>query len=199
MMTSDISVLLAHLEIKEPVHICAHSMGTLVAQDFALKFPRQVKTLILLAPFAYYPAESLSLPLLRKIYNMDLENKAKTFLNLLFSQNFAQEILHTPEFYQFYKATLEEKENSSLQDLEYQARIMNSDLRDKIKDISCAVLLLAGNEDKLVPLESMSLLKEEIKNSRLNIIPGAGHALQIDSALRINPLIYQFLQENQAE
>ena len=49
MYVEDTNNLLNHLNIKEKVHLCGISMGGEIAQEFVLKYPEKVKTLILIA------------------------------------------------------------------------------------------------------------------------------------------------------
>ena len=52
MFVEDIKNLLEHLSIQEKIHLCGISMGGMIVQHFALKYPERVKTLILLATTA---------------------------------------------------------------------------------------------------------------------------------------------------
>jgi pimeloyl-ACP methyl ester carboxylesterase len=49
MFVEDINKLLKHLKIDEPIHLCGISMGGMIVQHFALRYPEKLKTLILCA------------------------------------------------------------------------------------------------------------------------------------------------------
>ena len=49
-MADDVAALLNHLQI-EQAYICGHSMGTSIAQQFALKYPQKSKKMILCSAF----------------------------------------------------------------------------------------------------------------------------------------------------
>ena len=59
MFVEDLKNLLDHLDIKEGMHLCGSSMGAMIAQKFALKYPAMVKTLILCGTFSYYPSKTI--------------------------------------------------------------------------------------------------------------------------------------------
>ena len=53
MFLDETIALLEHLQIEDQLHVIGISMGGMIAQQFALKYPKKVKTLILLATTAY--------------------------------------------------------------------------------------------------------------------------------------------------
>ena len=61
MFVKNIKDLIEHLEIKQKVHLCGISMGGMIAQQFALKYPDLVKSLILLATTAKVAVEPLKI------------------------------------------------------------------------------------------------------------------------------------------
>ena len=72
----------------------------------------------------------------------------------------------------------------------------NFDMRDLIKDIIQPTLLLSGSKDKMSIPGMMQSLHEEIPNSKLEIIPGASHAFNIEFPEETNRIIWKFIQEH---
>jgi len=50
----DIKTLLDYLDIQDKIHLCGISLGGMIVQNFVLKYPERIKTLILCATSAYY-------------------------------------------------------------------------------------------------------------------------------------------------
>jgi poly(3-hydroxyalkanoate) depolymerase len=59
--------------------------------------------------------------------------------------------------------------------------------------ISAPTLILAGDDDPIVPLVNQRILARLIRGSKLTIVPGAGHLLLLDSPELIAPVIDRFL------
>jgi len=55
-------------------------------------------------------------------------------------------------------------------------------------------LVLAGNEDVLVPPENSKILAERIPNARLQVIEGGGHRFLIEKPDVFNNAVLDFLQ-----
>jgi len=72
----------------------------------------------------------------------------------------------------------------------------NFDMRDSIKDINQPTLILTGSKDKMAMPGMTQSMCEEIPNSKLEIIPGAGHAFNIESPEETNRIIWKFVQEH---
>ena len=56
-------------------------------------------------------------------------------------------------------------------------------------------LVLAGDDDPLVPLANARLLAAAIPCARLHVIRGGGHLFLLDSAPQAGPLITRFLAD----
>jgi len=53
--------------------------------------------------------------------------------------------------------------------------IINEDLTSELKNIKAHTIIIWGKEDDITPLKSALVINENIKNSRLYVINGAGH------------------------
>lgn len=63
--------------------------------------------------------------------------------------------------------------------------------------LSAPTLVLAGDDDPLVPAFNPRLVARFLRRSTLRIIPNAGHLLLIDSADVVAPMIEEFLAEGE--
>lgn len=68
------------------------------------------------------------------------------------------------------------------------------DLEGELKGITAPVLLLVGDEDE--PCLDVNLwMKRLIPNTRLGILPGSGHAINLEEPALFNQLVEQFLAD----
>ncbi|MDO8057069.1 MAG: alpha/beta hydrolase [Candidatus Hermodarchaeota archaeon] len=176
-----VSCLLKGLDLI-PVIPVGHSIGGAVAMQFALDFPSKVQALILIgtgAKLGVYPAilEGLRLDYDRAI-NLTIGQMAfakRTDPKLV--EGAKHEALACPPAV-------------SLAD--FQA--CNAfDARERLDEITVPTLILVGAEDQLTPPKWSQYLNEHISNSRLEIIPGAGHFVQQERPQAVNQAILTFL------
>ena len=65
---------------------------------------------------------------------------------------------------------------------------------DRLHEIKCPTLLIAGSHDRLTPKSSMESMLQKIPNSTLKIIERAGHFLTLSRAPEVNKIIIDFLK-----
>ena len=71
-----------------------------------------------------------------------------------------------------------------------------TDFRDDLLRIDVPTLIVHGDADRILPLESTGArLPKLIKDSRLVVIPGGPHAINWTHADEINPLLLDFLTD----
>jgi 3-oxoadipate enol-lactonase len=73
---------------------------------------------------------------------------------------------------------------------------MNHDLKDRVSEITAPTLILAGEEDILIPLRYARILREKIKNSTLVTIKNCGHAPPIEKPDEFNRIVMNFLKDH---
>ena len=203
MLVEDLKQLLDYLGIEKGIHLCGSSMGTMISQKFALKYPKMTKTLILCAPGSYYPPKTSDQNLLtyNLLKDLDLEQRVKFWFPLIYSREFKKRLENDREFF-----------NEICKDMNFCAHLVdpplykdyinqnealkNFDMRGSLKDIIQPTLILSGSKDKMsIPGEIQSM-REEIPNSKLEIISGVGHAFNIESPEETNRIIWNFVQEH---
>jgi 3-oxoadipate enol-lactonase len=68
------------------------------------------------------------------------------------------------------------------------------DYRDKLASIAVPTLVIAGDQDVIMPLKGAEAMQREIPNSRLAVIKGAGHLAPMEQPEQVNRAIREFLQ-----
>jgi pimeloyl-ACP methyl ester carboxylesterase len=203
MFVDETKALLDSLGIKQKIHLCGISMGGMIAQNFVLKHPDMVKTLILLSTTPYYREENAQ-PITEEyraiMLDLDLEEGFKRKLDLMFSESFIRRVNEEEVLRNALFDTLMVKSasNATWQDLENRgAALLNHDTRDNLQKITQPTLIMHGTEDKFIPVEDAHLLDEKIPNSKLITLEGFGHgSLLVEDAERVNNLIWNFIKEH---
>ncbi|HWL32635.1 MAG TPA: alpha/beta hydrolase [Gaiellaceae bacterium] len=62
-----------------------------------------------------------------------------------------------------------------------------------LADVTCPALVVHGEEDKPVPVETARAVAGGLPDARLELIPGGGHRPDIRSPELVNPLLLEFL------
>lgn len=69
------------------------------------------------------------------------------------------------------------------------------DIRDNLHRISKPTLIICGSEDSLTPVKYSRFLEENLPQSRLEIINGAGHMVMLEKPEAVNRAIINFFEE----
>ena len=73
---------------------------------------------------------------------------------------------------------------------------MRHNLRDRVSEIHSPTLIVAGEQDILIPPRYSMILNEKIENSRLAVVNDCGHVPPIEKPDEFNTLVMSFLDEN---
>lgn len=200
MFMEDLKALLNHLNIQDKIHLCGISLGGMIVQNFALKFPEMVKSLILCATSAYYSPGPLmeSFELIREL---SMEEKVEALLPFTHSRVFIKKLREDQNLFDSIKNDAlfitPMRNPTRFQDYMNQANSMNThDTRDLLKKIKIPTLIVGAQKDRLIPPLHQEFLHENIDNSKLEIIKGCGHAFTIEAPDEVNELIWSFVHEN---
>ncbi|MCK4481339.1 MAG: alpha/beta hydrolase [Candidatus Lokiarchaeota archaeon] len=205
MFADDIKGLMDYLKI-ESVHLIGRSLGGMIAQNFVLKYPQNVKKLVLIATNAIFDNESVvDLIINNRIKDIELLKKdpVKAFWNkslFVYHQKFRRELKQNPKKKFFNVFSLEDLiEESTInpsraQDIINQGNAMKGhNTLNRLSEIKNETLLLAASHDRLIPKSLMVEINKRIPNSILKIIDKAGHFMTVSRATEVNNIILDFL------
>jgi len=71
---------------------------------------------------------------------------------------------------------------------------MTFDSRKRLADIGCPTLIIAGSQDRAVPMHHATMLHEAIRDSRLVVVDGAAHTLIWTHTAEFVRLVAEFLE-----
>lgn len=188
----DVKSLIDHLQINKAILI-GISYGSLVAQHFALLFPEKMEKMVLMSTFAhktpYYEAiETAWWSALRAGgYSLMLDVMLPTVL----SENYFENPLIPIDIMKTARQDI--NTNSEALFKLMTATRERPDYREKLKSIKVPTLIIHGEKDLLFPVFMANEVHKNITESRFEIIPGAGHTLNLEAVPQTIKLIKSFL------
>jgi pimeloyl-ACP methyl ester carboxylesterase len=170
-LAADLSVLLEHLGVASTA-VLGYSQGGAIAQQLALDWPQHCNRLVLACTYAFNMATPRE----------QLEGRVTpVLLRLLGPRRFAQFVVSQGA------KELDKERAAWLVDLmadQDRTRMiaawnetMAFDSRRRLADFACPTLVIAGAQDRAVPLHHARMLHAGIRDSKLVVIEGAGHTL----------------------
>ncbi len=185
----DLAALLVFLGI-DYAHIAGISYGGEVAQAFALKYPHQTRSLILIDTVSEVRPD-LRLVIESWVDTLRAEDP-DAFFNVSVPWNFS------PEWIAKNSAILKEaRARYALLDFPAVTRLCQAffevDFSDSLSNIQAPVCIVVGELDRLKGISYAQILKANLPQAELHILPGAGHATCWERPEELNSVILGFL------
>jgi len=159
------------------VSLVGSSLGGWVACWFALVYPEKIDKLVLVSPAGVYLSEDPPMTMQRLLEEIKLLYGA--------TAGSGQDKSAVGEL---------EKGLSTFKRL-YDGGGLEPDLSGVLSMIKAATLIIWGDEDHVIPLPYAGVFGAGIKNSRVNIIKGAGHLPYTEKPAVFNKTVSDFLKE----
>jgi 3-oxoadipate enol-lactonase len=199
LMAADLAGLLEVIGI-DVAHIFGVSMGGMIAQHFALNYPQKVTSLILGATKcggvheikASAEVDSVIHDMARR-QRLTPEERQKEMLPMTLSQRFIDE---NPAVIEQLVAKMLEYVTPTYALARQDGAIDGHDTYDRLPQIKAPTLVIAGEADRMIPVENSRLLASRIPNAELAILKGAGHAFYIEAEEETNQRILDFLSRH---
>lgn len=195
MMADDTAGLMDAIGL-ESAHIFGISMGGMIAQHFALRHTHKVRTLMLGCTRCGGPHSIIEtggpMPLNPDLVkNLTAEERAREMLPFLWSEEF---IGNNPEIVeeQIASASTYPIDPKSY---ERQLQAANGhDTWDRLPNITVPTLVIAGDGDRLIPVENSRILAERIPGAELVIQKGTGHGFYSEAVEDTKRTLLEFMQ-----
>lgn len=190
MMADDLAGLLDSIGIKS-AHIYGQSMGGMIAQEFALRHPRRVKSLALQCTTCGGPH---SPPLNEsKRFNPELRTK-------MTPEELGEETLQlcvTPGFIKKHPEVARRMKEAMMKHgaLRQAQAAKDHSTYERLPEIKVPTLILVGDVDAAIPAENSRILASRIPQAELVVFKGAGHIL-IEAGNKPAHVILEFLNRN---
>jgi pimeloyl-ACP methyl ester carboxylesterase len=197
MMAGDLAGLLDVIGI-DAAHIFGISMGGMIAQRFALNYPQRVISLILgctncggVHSIQPEPESVAALFDFERLKKMTLEEVVRQAMPFCFSQEFME---RNPDIVDTRVAKQLEYPTPARGATRQAEAIMGHDTYELLPKIEPPTLVIAGDGDRLIPVENSRILASRIPGAELVILKGVGHEFFIENAEEANKAVLDFLE-----
>jgi pimeloyl-ACP methyl ester carboxylesterase len=177
--------LRAYLEMfvqSPPYHLVANSLGGKVAVEFAACYPEQVARMVLLCPSGLSDEERL--PLVEGVRRNDPRSLVESV--------FADPRHADPRLLTYYEGRFKDRRwRSGL--LRTVQGTKDHRVRDLLPHVTQPTLLVVGEEDRIVDPRQAVEAAGGLPRGQVRVLPGCGHAPQIERAALVNRMVVEFL------
>jgi 3-oxoadipate enol-lactonase len=187
--SDDLAGLLDYLQVNEAV-VIGISVGGLIALDYAINHPQQVKALVLSDTGAKLGTADYWNERIEAVRANGLAHLAEPILTRWFAPIFLEQ---RPTEYQGYANMLTRTPAAGYNGT--CAALGAADLREPARTITAKTLVLCGAEDQATPPEIGRELAQTLPNARFELIDQAGHLPCIEQPEAMAAKIDQFLRE----
>lgn len=199
LLAADTAALLDGLNIESAV-VMGHSMGGYIAQELALSYPGKVSKLILCSTNFGGPHHVPITPEAMAVLSDVISDPITRFKNGLV-------VSTAPGFAEKHEQIIQEwldwRIANPLDLAGYQAQMAiglaliseAASFENRLPKINVPTLILFGVFDKVVPPDNAELLAEKIPNSKIVILPDAGHFFPIEVPRAAAQVVIDFMKE----
>jgi pimeloyl-ACP methyl ester carboxylesterase len=192
--------LIDHLDLGQVV-VVGHSMGGFTAAEFAIQYPQRVERLVLEAAAGISTNDLKREPLLagaRVVAAIMARGttKSRVFATRPRMRHFALNVaIRYPSRIpaDFAWELIEHSGREGFQPA--LKAILSYDFRDRLSKISCPTLVVAGDQDMLVPTQDADEYERVIPNARKVVFEDTGHSPMMERPQTFNDLLVEFLGE----
>jgi pimeloyl-ACP methyl ester carboxylesterase len=199
MMADDLAGLLDAIGI-DSAHILGISMGGMIAQNFALRHPGKVKALILGCTSCSDPGEDpdnagkdIVDPV--RLETMTVEERARSSLPFIYSQEF---IDNNPDI---IEEEIAMSVNNPVDVVGYNRQadaITTNDTYNRLPQLKMPVLVIAGDEDRLLPVKHSRIIASRVPGAQLTLLKGKGHGFFSEALDESKRIIDDFIKRSSA-
>jgi len=202
LLAADTIALLDQLGIQQAV-IVGHSMGGFIAQEIAVTYPQRVSNLVLCSTNFGGPHHIPITPEAWGVLSDVTSDPVTRFKNGLVVSTAPSFVEKNPEIIQQW---LEWRIQNPVDLVGYQAQMAiglgllaeAASFEHKLPAIKVPTLIVFGEHDKVVPAANASLLARQIPNSRVAILPSAGHFFPIETPEEAARIFVEFIHQEAA-
>jgi 3-oxoadipate enol-lactonase len=195
-LADDIAVVLDAAGVSR-ASLVGFSMGGNAAQAFAIRHPDRLDQLVLASTFARMnPQARLFLDAVLDVYETGAS--ARQMFDLICPWLFSIEFIADETHADYFVYPEDDPNEQPMDDWRklYRAQQL-FDSRGDLQSIAARTLVLVGDQDRLVSVDDAQLLADHIPNAKLDILPTAGHLINVEEPTQFRTAIGSFLAEHQ--
>ena len=188
-LADDLHALLKALNIAS-AHFCGLSMGGMIGQTFAIKYPGIFQSLIACDTTSRYPAAAAPLwqDRIRVAESQGLKPLVQPTLERWFTEPFRR---GKPEEVNKVAAQIEKTPVAGYVGCCH--AIPKIDVTARLKEIKCPALVICGEDDPGTPPAMAREIHDNLPGSKLVLIPQAAHLSNIEQPAAFNRALAEFL------
>jgi 3-oxoadipate enol-lactonase len=192
MLADDLSALLKQLGVSSP-HFCGLSMGGMIGQTFALKYPGVLKTLTLADTTSRYPAEAAPLwaERIRTAESKGMEALAQATVERWFTEPFRN---NSPQIVSEVRKLIVSTPVAGYAGCCNAIPKINATAR--LKEIKCPILVIVGADDPATPVAMAKEIQDNAPGSKLVVLPQAAHLANLEQPAGFTRALQDFLSSN---
>jgi 3-oxoadipate enol-lactonase len=203
LLAADTAGLLDALGIEKAI-VMGHSMGGFIAQAMALVFSHKVEKLILSSTNFGGPRHVPATPEAMKILtdvSVDALTRFKNGLSVSTAPGWTEKHPEMVEEWTKWRIA------NPIDPAAYQAQLAvglslypeAAAFEDRLSNVKVPTLILAGGYDQVVPPENASLLAKKIPDSKVVMLPEAGHFFPIETPEAASQAVIHFIKGGDAQ
>lgn len=184
------------LQVKgfDRVHLVGHSIGGMIALDYALRSPERVSSLILIATTSAFGGRDPEFKdrfLEQRLGALEaggsMRQAAEQLVPEIVGSSASSAVINEATAWMAdvpvdaYRAILE--------------CLVTFDRRDDISNINCPACLIAGGEDRTAPARTMERMATRMRDAEFHVIEKAGHLVNDEEPGQTNRIISEFLRK----
>ena len=169
----------------DKVHLVGYSLGGWIAAEFASFYPSRLRSLTLITPAGL---RILGKPITNLVAMLPDELMALIFND---PANMDQ---YLPDFEDFDEIVHQYGEAATLARLAWNPQY-NLKLERRLQRVTCPSLVVRAEHDRLVPDEMAERYAEVLPDSRIETVPGTGHAIAYEQPEATARVITDFITE----
>lgn len=184
-------IALLEQEIRRPAHVVGLSLGGTVALALAAERQDLVRSLTLVNTFAHLPLRAVHMRnAVGRAFNLFVGSMGRL------GEWVARDLFPRPDQQGLRSAAAQRiAANRRSSYLRLLVAVARFDLQRELGGIDLPALVIAGEQDILVPLSLKRTLVEGMPKARLALFEGSGHATPIDASEAFNDQLMGFLRE----
>jgi len=162
--------------------ICGHSMGGAISMLYALRYPEEVRGIILMGTGARLRVN----PEYLQLGQDSVDDNSRWLENqMAYYPGVAKDLVHSLK-----RRSVEIGPSVELNDL---MACDQFDVMNEIKNINLPTLVICGDQDTMTPVKYADYLSENIPEAKKVIVPGASHFVQLQKYKQVNASIEKFV------
>lgn len=192
-LTEDAAALIKALDV-QPCHFLGLSMGGFIGQRLAIRYPSLLKSLMLLETSAdAEPQENIgryrTLNFIARWFG--LRPVAGRVMKIMFGEKFLGDPSRRQQRQQWRQQMIGNHRIGITRAVE--GVISRDGVYDRLTEITVPTLIVVGDQDVATVPEKSERMHQQIRNSDLVVIPGAGHTSTVEEPAAVNRALSEFL------